>query len=114
MEGSISYTFPTEGIHTVIVQVAAANVILQDTRAVVVKGQHFYGFNCALYGFSPLGLIMLCTSKLDRAQAAFLTENSHFLSLSPLPQVKRMIARLEAPHFKLGVGLQVSVMCSDL
>lgn len=40
LEGSISYTFSTEGIHTIIVQVAAANTILQDTKAIVVKGEH--------------------------------------------------------------------------
>lgn len=29
-----------EGIHTIIVQVAAANTILQDTKSIVVKGEH--------------------------------------------------------------------------
>lgn len=41
LDGSISYTFPTEGMHTVTVQVAAANTILQDTKTVAVKGQQY-------------------------------------------------------------------------
>lgn len=39
LDGSISYTFLTEGMHTVTVQVAVANTILQDTKTVAVKGQ---------------------------------------------------------------------------
>lgn len=39
LDGSISYTFPNEGMHTITVQVAAANTILQDTKTIAVKGQ---------------------------------------------------------------------------
>lgn len=41
LDGSISYTFPTEGMHPVTVQVAVANTILQDTKTVAVKGQQY-------------------------------------------------------------------------
>lgn len=40
LDGSISYTFPNEGMHTITVQVAAANTILQDTKTIAVKGQY--------------------------------------------------------------------------
>uniref|UniRef100_A0A671UYN3 Sortilin related VPS10 domain containing receptor 3 n=1 Tax=Sparus aurata TaxID=8175 RepID=A0A671UYN3_SPAAU len=49
LDGSISYTFPTEGMHTITVQVAAANTILQDTKAIAVK--EF--FKSLLLSFSP-------------------------------------------------------------
>lgn len=75
LESSISYTFPTEGIHTVIVHVAAANIILQDSKAIVVKGRHCYGFNCVLYGSSLfqslIMLCILCTSELEHRPSIF-------------------------------------------
>uniref|UniRef100_A0A8C5AQF8 PKD domain-containing protein n=1 Tax=Gadus morhua TaxID=8049 RepID=A0A8C5AQF8_GADMO len=49
LEGSISYTFLTEGMHTVTVQVSSSNAILQDTRTVAV--QEF--FKSLLLSFSP-------------------------------------------------------------
>ncbi|KAM3622591.1 uncharacterized protein V6R79_000720 [Siganus canaliculatus] len=49
LDGSISYTFPTEGMHTITVQVAAANIILQDTKTIAVK--EF--FKSLLLSFSP-------------------------------------------------------------
>ncbi|XP_036971360.1 VPS10 domain-containing receptor SorCS3 [Acanthopagrus latus] len=49
LDGSISYTFPTEGMHTITVQVAAANTILQDTKTIAVK--EF--FKSLLLSFSP-------------------------------------------------------------
>lgn len=41
LDGSISHTFPNDGMHTITVQVAAANTILQDTKTIAVKGQYF-------------------------------------------------------------------------
>uniref|UniRef100_A0A8C3G8R1 PKD domain-containing protein n=1 Tax=Cyclopterus lumpus TaxID=8103 RepID=A0A8C3G8R1_CYCLU len=49
LDGSISHTFPDDGMHTVTVQVAAANAILQDTRTIAVK--EF--FKSLLLSFSP-------------------------------------------------------------
>uniref|UniRef100_A0A665W0T3 PKD domain-containing protein n=1 Tax=Echeneis naucrates TaxID=173247 RepID=A0A665W0T3_ECHNA len=49
LDGSISYTFPSEGMHTITVQVAAANTILQDTKTIAVK--EF--FKSLLLSFSP-------------------------------------------------------------
>ncbi|XP_034043251.1 VPS10 domain-containing receptor SorCS3 [Thalassophryne amazonica] len=49
LEGSISYTFTSEGMHMVTVQVSAANTILQDTKAIAV--QEF--FKSLLLSFSP-------------------------------------------------------------
>uniref|UniRef100_A0A3Q3LA20 Sortilin related VPS10 domain containing receptor 3 n=1 Tax=Mastacembelus armatus TaxID=205130 RepID=A0A3Q3LA20_9TELE len=49
LDGSISYTFPNEGMHTITVQVAAANAILQDTKTIAVK--EF--FKSLLLSFSP-------------------------------------------------------------
>ncbi|XP_044046620.1 VPS10 domain-containing receptor SorCS3 isoform X2 [Siniperca chuatsi] len=49
LDGSISYTFPNEGMHTITVQVAAANTILQDTKTTAVK--EF--FKSLLLSFSP-------------------------------------------------------------
>ncbi|KAG7267824.1 hypothetical protein CRUP_017368, partial [Coryphaenoides rupestris] len=49
LDGSISYTFTSEGMHTVTVQVSSSNTILQDTRTVAV--QEF--FKSLLLSFSP-------------------------------------------------------------
>ncbi|XP_055363820.1 VPS10 domain-containing receptor SorCS3 isoform X5 [Betta splendens] len=49
LDGSISYTFSSEGMHTLTVQVAAANTILQDTKTIAVK--EF--FKSLLLSFSP-------------------------------------------------------------
>ncbi|XP_062866910.1 VPS10 domain-containing receptor SorCS3 [Trichomycterus rosablanca] len=49
LEGSISYTFSVEGIHTVTVQVSSSNSVLQDTKSIVV--QEF--FKSLLLSFSP-------------------------------------------------------------
>uniref|UniRef100_A0A8D3DBS1 PKD domain-containing protein n=1 Tax=Scophthalmus maximus TaxID=52904 RepID=A0A8D3DBS1_SCOMX len=49
LDGSISYTFANEGMHTITVQVAAASTILQDTKIVAVK--EF--FKSLLLSFSP-------------------------------------------------------------
>ncbi|KAM9793122.1 VPS10 domain-containing receptor SorCS3 [Neosynchiropus ocellatus] len=49
LDGSISYTFPIEGMHTVTVQVAVANSIVQDTKTIAVK--EF--FKSLLLSFSP-------------------------------------------------------------
>lgn len=48
LDGSVSYTFPTEGLHTVTVQVAAANTILQDTKTIAVKGQYLFSISVHL------------------------------------------------------------------
>uniref|UniRef100_A0A4W6CS00 Sortilin related VPS10 domain containing receptor 3 n=1 Tax=Lates calcarifer TaxID=8187 RepID=A0A4W6CS00_LATCA len=49
LDGSISFTFPNEGMHTITVQVAAANTMLQDTKTIAVK--EF--FKSLLLSFSP-------------------------------------------------------------
>ncbi|KAF3851935.1 hypothetical protein F7725_005290 [Dissostichus mawsoni] len=49
LDGSISHTFPNDGMHTITVQVAAANTILQDTKTIAV--QEF--FKSLLLSFSP-------------------------------------------------------------
>ncbi|XP_056136544.1 VPS10 domain-containing receptor SorCS3 [Lampris incognitus] len=49
LEGSISYTFTTEGMHTVTVQVASANTILQDSKSIAVQEV----FKSLLLSFSP-------------------------------------------------------------
>ncbi|XP_035993509.1 VPS10 domain-containing receptor SorCS3 [Fundulus heteroclitus] len=49
LDGSISYTFRSEGMHTITVQVASANTILQDTKTIAV--QEF--FKSLLLSFSP-------------------------------------------------------------
>uniref|UniRef100_A0A8C6TN56 Sortilin related VPS10 domain containing receptor 3 n=1 Tax=Neogobius melanostomus TaxID=47308 RepID=A0A8C6TN56_9GOBI len=49
LDGSISHTFSSEGMHSVTVQVAAGNSILQDTRTIAVK--EF--FKSLLLSFSP-------------------------------------------------------------
>ncbi|XP_041839727.1 LOW QUALITY PROTEIN: VPS10 domain-containing receptor SorCS3 [Melanotaenia boesemani] len=49
LDGSISYTFTSEGMHTITVQVSAANTILQDTKTIAVK--EF--FKSLLLSFSP-------------------------------------------------------------
>uniref|UniRef100_A0A667XEI7 Sortilin related VPS10 domain containing receptor 3 n=1 Tax=Myripristis murdjan TaxID=586833 RepID=A0A667XEI7_9TELE len=49
LDGSISYTFPSEGMHTITVQVSSANTILQDTKTIAV--QEF--FKSLLLSFSP-------------------------------------------------------------
>ncbi|CAL8333665.1 unnamed protein product [Lota lota] len=49
LEGSVSYTFLSEGMHTITVQVSSSNAILQDTRTVAV--QEF--FKSLLLSFSP-------------------------------------------------------------
>ena len=42
LDGSISHTFSSDGMHTITVQVAAANTILQDTKTIAVKGQYCF------------------------------------------------------------------------
>uniref|UniRef100_A0A8C7MHT4 VPS10 domain-containing receptor SorCS3-like n=1 Tax=Oncorhynchus kisutch TaxID=8019 RepID=A0A8C7MHT4_ONCKI len=49
LDGSISYTFTSEGMNTVTVQVSSANAILQDTKTIAV--QEF--FKSLLLSFSP-------------------------------------------------------------
>ncbi|XP_053708942.1 VPS10 domain-containing receptor SorCS3 isoform X2 [Synchiropus splendidus] len=49
LDGSISHTFPIEGMHSVTVQVAVANTIVQDTKSIAVK--EF--FKSLLLSFSP-------------------------------------------------------------
>ncbi|XP_041694252.2 VPS10 domain-containing receptor SorCS3-like [Coregonus clupeaformis] len=49
LDGSISYTFTSEGMNTVTVQVSSANTILQDTKKIAV--QEF--FKSLLLSFSP-------------------------------------------------------------
>ncbi|KAF7216643.1 VPS10 domain-containing receptor SorCS3 isoform X1 [Nothobranchius furzeri] len=49
LDGSISHTFTSEGVHTITVQVSAGSSILQDTRSLVVK--EF--FKSLLLSFSP-------------------------------------------------------------
>ncbi|XP_032419731.1 VPS10 domain-containing receptor SorCS3 [Xiphophorus hellerii] len=49
LDGSVSYTFRSEGMHSITVQVAAANGILQDTKSIAVK--EF--FKSLLLSFSP-------------------------------------------------------------
>uniref|UniRef100_A0A3P8SY57 PKD domain-containing protein n=1 Tax=Amphiprion percula TaxID=161767 RepID=A0A3P8SY57_AMPPE len=49
LDGSISHTFTSEGMHTITVQVAAANSILQDTKTIAVR--EF--FKSLLLSFSP-------------------------------------------------------------
>uniref|UniRef100_A0AAX7UP41 PKD domain-containing protein n=1 Tax=Astatotilapia calliptera TaxID=8154 RepID=A0AAX7UP41_ASTCA len=49
LDGSISHTFQSEGMHTITVQVAASNTILQDTKTIAVK--EF--FKSLLLSFSP-------------------------------------------------------------
>uniref|UniRef100_A0A8C8K8L1 PKD domain-containing protein n=1 Tax=Oncorhynchus tshawytscha TaxID=74940 RepID=A0A8C8K8L1_ONCTS len=49
LDGSISYTFTSEGMNTVTVQVSSANTILQDTKTIAV--QEF--FKSLLLSFSP-------------------------------------------------------------
>uniref|UniRef100_A0A8C7TW62 PKD domain-containing protein n=1 Tax=Oncorhynchus mykiss TaxID=8022 RepID=A0A8C7TW62_ONCMY len=49
LDGSISYTFTSEGMNTVTVQVSSANAILQDTKIIAV--QEF--FKSLLLSFSP-------------------------------------------------------------
>uniref|UniRef100_A0A7N6AV62 PKD domain-containing protein n=1 Tax=Anabas testudineus TaxID=64144 RepID=A0A7N6AV62_ANATE len=49
LDGSISHTFTSEGMHIITVQVAAANTILQDTKTIAVK--EF--FKSLLLSFSP-------------------------------------------------------------
>ncbi|KAM6941368.1 VPS10 domain-containing receptor SorCS3 [Lycodopsis pacificus] len=49
LDGSISHTFPSDGMHTITVQVAAANTILQDTKTIAVKDF----FKSLLLSFSP-------------------------------------------------------------
>uniref|UniRef100_A0A4W5PMF7 PKD domain-containing protein n=1 Tax=Hucho hucho TaxID=62062 RepID=A0A4W5PMF7_9TELE len=49
LDGSISYTFTSEGMNTVTVQVSSANTILQDTKTISV--QEF--FKSLLLSFSP-------------------------------------------------------------
>ncbi|XP_048104453.1 VPS10 domain-containing receptor SorCS3 isoform X1 [Alosa alosa] len=49
LDGSISHTFTSEGMHTVTVQVSSANSILQDTKTIAV--QEF--FKSLLLSFSP-------------------------------------------------------------
>lgn len=39
LEGSISYTFQTEGKNKVTVQVASGNTIMQDSKVITVKGE---------------------------------------------------------------------------
>ncbi|XP_064862280.1 VPS10 domain-containing receptor SorCS1-like isoform X2 [Oncorhynchus nerka] len=49
LDGRISYTFTSEGMNTVTVQVSLANTILQDTKTIAV--QEF--FKSLLLSFSP-------------------------------------------------------------
>ncbi|KAK7929836.1 hypothetical protein WMY93_006231 [Mugilogobius chulae] len=49
LDGSISHTFSSEGMHSVTVQVSAGSTILQDTRTIAVK--EF--FKSLLLSFSP-------------------------------------------------------------
>ncbi|XP_049577475.1 VPS10 domain-containing receptor SorCS3 isoform X1 [Syngnathus scovelli] len=49
LDGSVSYTFPTEGVYSLTVQVSAANVIFQDTKTIAVR--EF--FKSLLLSFSP-------------------------------------------------------------
>lgn len=42
LDGSISHTFTSEGMHTVAVQVSSANSILQDTKTIAVQGEPLY------------------------------------------------------------------------
>ncbi|XP_029466602.1 VPS10 domain-containing receptor SorCS3 [Rhinatrema bivittatum] len=49
LDGSIAFTFSTEGTNTITVQVSAANVLIQDTKDIVV---HEY-FQSQLLSFSP-------------------------------------------------------------
>lgn len=39
LDGSVSYTFPNEGMYSLTVQVAAANLIFQDTKTIAVRGK---------------------------------------------------------------------------
>lgn len=39
LEGSISYTFLTEGKNKVTVQVASGSTIMQDSKVITVKGE---------------------------------------------------------------------------
>ncbi|XP_061628113.1 VPS10 domain-containing receptor SorCS3 [Phyllopteryx taeniolatus] len=49
LDGSISYTFPSEGMYSLTVQVAAANIIFQDSKTIAVR--EF--FKSLLLSFSP-------------------------------------------------------------
>uniref|UniRef100_G3PV98 PKD domain-containing protein n=1 Tax=Gasterosteus aculeatus aculeatus TaxID=481459 RepID=G3PV98_GASAC len=49
LDASISHTFPNDGMHTVTVQVAAANSLRQDTKTIAVRGF----FKSLLLSFSP-------------------------------------------------------------
>ncbi|XP_077379880.1 uncharacterized protein LOC144020369 [Festucalex cinctus] len=49
LDGSVSYTFPNEGTYTLTVQVAAGNLIFQDTKIIAVR--EF--FKSLLLSFSP-------------------------------------------------------------
>nr|XP_057942775.1 VPS10 domain-containing receptor SorCS3-like [Doryrhamphus excisus] len=49
LDGSVAYTFPNEGMYPVTIQVAAANVIFQDTKTIAVR--EF--FKSLLLSFSP-------------------------------------------------------------
>ncbi|XP_017289385.1 VPS10 domain-containing receptor SorCS3 [Kryptolebias marmoratus] len=49
LDGSISHTFTSEGMHTITVQVSAGSTILQDTKTIAVK--EF--FKSLLLSFSP-------------------------------------------------------------
>uniref|UniRef100_A0A3Q2PJA0 Sortilin related VPS10 domain containing receptor 3 n=1 Tax=Fundulus heteroclitus TaxID=8078 RepID=A0A3Q2PJA0_FUNHE len=42
LDGSISYTFRSEGMHTITVQVASANTILQDTKTIAVQVNYLH------------------------------------------------------------------------
>uniref|UniRef100_A0A8C5HSJ0 VPS10 domain-containing receptor SorCS3-like n=1 Tax=Gouania willdenowi TaxID=441366 RepID=A0A8C5HSJ0_GOUWI len=49
LDGSVSYSFPSEGFHSITVQVSSANVILQDSKIIAVRGF----FKSLLLSFSP-------------------------------------------------------------
>lgn len=64
LDGSISHTFPNEGMHTITVQVAAANTILQDSKTIAVKGQYWFS-NCLWELITHVNKsVLLASSKL--------------------------------------------------
>lgn len=82
LDGSISYTFPSEGMHTVAVQVAAGNTILQDTKTIAVKGQYLFSI-CATGLYScHLFSSIICSNTAVLWKAAKYFKIHHFRQLS--------------------------------
>lgn len=52
LDGSITFTFSTEGMNMITVQVLAGNAILQDTKTIAVYGEPF---DCYLF-YPPTSL----------------------------------------------------------